>query len=102
MVKLVALWGRIRDENAQEGFVVEYLQDHIPLVDKVPGITSVSLSYIPNGQYSRLAELYFSDVSSLQLALSSPEGKTLVDHSKTLIDKYGVTLTNFIAVEENH
>ncbi len=102
MVKLVALWGRLRDENSQEEFLGEYMKDHIPLVNKVPRLNSVTLSYIPNGPYSRLAELYFSDVSSLQFALSSPEGKALVDHSKTLVDKFGVTLTNFIAVEENN
>ncbi|SHE75519.1 conserved hypothetical protein [Ferrithrix thermotolerans DSM 19514] len=101
MVKLVALWGRLEDERSQEDFVEEYLKDHIPLVDKVPHLSSVTLSQIPKGPYSRLAELYFPDVASLQAALSSPEGTALVDHSKVLVDRYGVSLTNFVAVEEN-
>ncbi len=101
MVKLVALWGRCQDEDSQEDFVSEYLKTHIPLVGKVPGLSSVTLSYIPNGPYSRLAELHFADVASLQMALASPEGAALVDHAKALVDKFGITLQNFVAVEEN-
>jgi uncharacterized protein (TIGR02118 family) len=77
-VKLVVLYTQPDDTEA---FDEHYLDVHGPLVEKLPGLVrfeSARFSAAPDQgdqTYHRMAELYFEDQDSLQVALGSDEGR---------------------------
>lgn len=77
MVKLIALY---RKPDDVEAFEKHYFEIHVPLVEKMPGLQRVEISRItgaPVGEapYYLMAEMYFDSTESLQVAMSSPEGR---------------------------
>jgi uncharacterized protein (TIGR02118 family) len=77
-VKLVVLYTQPDNGDA---FDEHYLGVHAPLVAKIPGLERFEgarfVAAADGGEqtYHRIAELYFTDESSLQAALGSDEGR---------------------------
>jgi uncharacterized protein (TIGR02118 family) len=81
MVKLTVLYGHPQSADEFERY---YADTHLPLVDRMNGVSRVELTRFapgPDGSrpaYYRMAELYFPDESQLQSSLGSPEGQAAV------------------------
>jgi uncharacterized protein (TIGR02118 family) len=83
MVKLVAIYKKPADPA---DFEQHYREEHLPAVAKVPGLLRTELAYVKGGvgienDLYLIAELYFADMASYEVAMASPEmrqaGKTL-------------------------
>jgi uncharacterized protein (TIGR02118 family) len=77
MVKLTVLYKK--PANPQE-FDEYYRNVHTPLALKIPGLRRLEVATVTSGAsgespYHLIAELYFDDMDSLNLGMSSPEGK---------------------------
>ncbi len=78
MVKFIALYEKPQDVSA---FRQRYMEQHIPLVARLPGLRRYELSWVTGGppgsqpRYHLVAELYFDDMAALKAALKSPEGQ---------------------------
>lgn len=73
-MKLIALYKQPEDTQAFED---AYFNTHMPLISKVPGlqrtvITRFSRTLMGEGFYM-MAEMYFTDESSLKAGMKSPE-----------------------------
>lgn len=73
-MKLVAIYKQPADPAA---FDQAYFNTHLPLINKVPGlektvITRFTRTLMGEGQYL-MAEMYFTDMSALKVAMKSPE-----------------------------
>lgn len=89
-VKLVVLY--TRPENPEE-FDRHYLDVHVPLVEKIPGLQRFEGARIAGAAdggeqtYHRIAELWFADQQAFEKALGSEEGKaTAVDYQRIAPD----------------
>jgi uncharacterized protein (TIGR02118 family) len=74
MVKLVALYKQPADPEA---FDRTYFDTHIPLIKKVPGLQSTTITrftrtVVGDGFYL-MAEMYFADQDALKAGMKSPE-----------------------------
>ena len=81
MVKVVTFW-RLRDGVNAEDAEEQYLEVHVPMAKKIPGLRKYTIAKTRgrNPAFYRLAELYFEDMDAVKKGLSSPEGEaTLVD-----------------------
>lgn len=82
-IKLVVLYTQPEDPAA---FDAEYLNVHLPLVRKLPGLqraeTGTVTAALDGGEltYYRIAELYFADQDALNAAFGSPEGAETAGH----------------------
>ena len=79
MVKFIALYSKPEDPKA---FDDRYLNGHIPLAAKIPGLRRMELSRIkgsPGGEprYYLMAELYFNSHEALNAGLKSEQGKAV-------------------------
>jgi uncharacterized protein (TIGR02118 family) len=79
MVKLVALFKKT--ENSEE-FDALFSETAIPLLRQIPGllrleITSVTGAAFGESKFHLMAELYFSDRSTLDTAMASKQGKAV-------------------------
>jgi uncharacterized protein (TIGR02118 family) len=77
MVKLIALYKEPADI---QGFEKHYINNHTPLIQKLPGLKKLEVARITNAlagdaKYYRIASMYFESEDSLNAALASPEGK---------------------------
>lgn len=77
MYRLTILYGMPQDP---EGFRRYYYDTHIPLAQKMKGLTGWNLSWTepgPDGvaRYVLIAELYAPDREALEAVLASPEGQ---------------------------
>lgn len=75
--KLIALYKP--PTNAKE-FDSKYFDEHIPLVQKIPGLQLIEISKVkgaPSGDaaYHLMAELYFDNLDAVKAGLASPEGR---------------------------
>ena len=76
-VKLTVVYGTPDDK---EGFEKHYMDVHVPIVQRWPGLQRVELSRVTGGPmgspspYYWMAELYFADEAALNEALGSPAG----------------------------
>ena len=82
MVKLVALYKK--PANSAE-FDELYFKEHVPLVNKIPGLRRAEISKItgtPQGEseYYMVAEMYFDNMDELNAGMSSAEGKAAGKH----------------------
>jgi uncharacterized protein (TIGR02118 family) len=77
-IKVVVLYTQPADPAA---FDEHYLNVHMPLVAKIPGIeraeTSKLVAALDGGEatYYRMAELYFPDGETMGASMSGPEGQ---------------------------
>lgn len=76
MTKLVALYKTPADK---ELFDKKYFEEHIPLVEKMPGLKKTEITRLKSlgsdEKYYMQAEMYFDDSDSLNESMASPEGK---------------------------
>ena len=97
--KLVAVYSQ--PENPAE-FDKKYFGEHVPLVEKMPGLKNVSVVKLQKNlmgadvPYYMIAELAFDDVNALKAALASPEGKAAGANIMGFAGKY---VQMFIAEE---
>ncbi len=76
MASLLVLYGRPADPAA---FDRHYAERHLPLVRKLPGLKSVSLSaggveVLSGGDLYQVVRLEFASTGAVKAALGSPEG----------------------------
>jgi uncharacterized protein (TIGR02118 family) len=94
-VKLTVLYAKPKDPDA---FNKYYLNKHMPLVAKIPGLKRTEVATIlppapnqPEPPYWRITELYFQSVDDLQKAFASEEGKATTADLANFTDKGSVT-----------
>ncbi|MFC3051952.1 EthD family reductase [Kordiimonas pumila] len=78
MIKLIALY---KHPENKEAFMDYYINTHIPLVHKIPGLAKVEVrqitdTFIPGADtFFLMAEMSFPDRETFDKALRSPEQK---------------------------
>ena len=76
-MKLIALYKEPADPA---GFDEAYFKNHIPLVEKVPGLLRTEITHIratlQGERYYMMAVLHFADEESFKAGLNSPEMAT--------------------------
>ena len=94
-VKLTILIAPPKDPAA---FTKYYLDTHIPLVAKTPGVKRVEVATVlpppppqPAPPYYRITEIYFEDLGAFQTALASPEWKAIVADVPNFADPSSLT-----------
>jgi uncharacterized protein (TIGR02118 family) len=97
MHKLLVLYGHPKDETHFRDY---YVNKHLPLASKMPGVKKASYSFdvvalgSDKAPYFCIFEAEFEDAAALKAAFASPEGKaTAAD-----VPNYatgGVTLLNY-------
>jgi len=80
MIKTVSLWN-LRPGVSPEEAERQYLEVHVPLAKKIPGLRKYTIGKVRGKQppYYRIAELYFDDKDALNAGFATPEGKATVD-----------------------
>ncbi len=89
-MRLIALYRPPPDPAA---FDKDYFDTHLPLIGKVPGLQRTALTKftrtIQGDGYYMMAEMFFSDESSLKQAMRSPEmaaaGDNLASFARDLV-----------------
>ena len=90
MTKLVALY---RTPPDKELFDKKYFEEHLALVDKMPGLRKTEITRLKSlggdEKYYLQAEMYFDDNDALNASMASPEGKAaasnLMSFAKELV-----------------
>jgi uncharacterized protein (TIGR02118 family) len=94
MIKLVALYKTPEDK---EQFDKHYFENHMPLVEKIPGLIRSEVSKLKNlpgtdSGYYLMAEMYYNDMDAFNEAMATPEGKAsakdIVNFAKNSVDFY--------------
>ena len=94
MVKLVAMY---KTPSDIEMFEKHYFENHMPLVEKIPGLIKSEVSKLKvlpgtESDYYMMAEMYYEDMDAFNAAMASPEGKAsardLVNFAKNMVDFY--------------
>jgi uncharacterized protein (TIGR02118 family) len=85
-VKVIVIYPRPQDEAA---FETSYLQQHVPMVEKLKGITRLVLTKVngsPQGKVAayRIAEVYFSTMNDLTTCIESDAGKNVIAHAQSI------------------
>jgi uncharacterized protein (TIGR02118 family) len=78
MVKLTALYRKPANPSEFDRY---YENVHKPLALKMPGLRKMAIAKVKSGivgesPYYMFADMYFENVTALQSALASPEGRT--------------------------
>lgn len=75
-------------------FDADYLDGHVPLVSKMPGVRRFVLSHPralgPGDAPYLVAELWFDDADALKAARRSPEGAATAADAQQLVERHGV------------
>lgn len=95
IIRLVVLWTVPEDAVGMDSY---YESSHLNLVRRLPGLQGVDVSLLRSREYSRMAELYFSDVAALKKAMSSDAGVAVADDTKRIEASFNVSQRSFIAV----
>lgn len=95
--RMLVLWGTPEDPDF---FEHHYREVHVPLVKKLPGVRRYTFSRnarpVRGDLYYRIAEVHFDDISALQRALASPEGRAAASDVDTLSSTAGVQVRSMI------
>jgi uncharacterized protein (TIGR02118 family) len=80
MFKSLSFW-RLKPGVNEEEAEKQYFEVHIPLAKKLPGLRKYTISKArgKDRKWYRSAELYYDDKDALNAAMSSPEGKSVID-----------------------
>lgn len=82
MFKVTVLYGEPTDPAAFEQY---YLEQHLSIAARIPNVVRVETAKVvatPDGSplpHYRIAELWFSDIETLQASMGSPEGRKTVE-----------------------
>jgi uncharacterized protein (TIGR02118 family) len=93
--RLLVLWTRPADEAA---FEADYRISHMPLIGGLPGVDACVSSRLRSKRFHRIAELQFSSLEALTLAMSSPAGQKLSADSRRIAAEYGVESISVVAL----
>ena len=97
MARFLVLWGTPEDPDF---FEHHYREVHVPLVKKLPGIRRYTFSRdtkpVRGDLYYRIAEVDFDDITALQRAFASPEGRATASDVNTLSSAAGVQARSMI------
>ena len=97
MARFLVLWGTPQDP---EFFERHYREIHVPLVKQLPGVRRYTFSRaarpVRGDLYYRIAELDFDDITALQQAFASPEGRAAASDVDTLASTAGAQVRSMI------
>lgn len=105
MYKVIGYWSAPARAEDIEAFEEEYMNVHVPVATKVPGLLKVVTTRIDSGYgggepaHYRVAELVFADKASLEAGLASPEYATVGKHGGQLVERFGVQITGELGEE---
>jgi uncharacterized protein (TIGR02118 family) len=73
MVKTVVLYKEPADKEAFDSY---YFANHVPLVEKIPGLVKCEVSKsVGKAPYYLMAELYFNSFDDMKAGFGTDEGK---------------------------
>jgi len=97
MARLLVLWGTPEDPDF---FERHYREVHVPLVKKLPGVRRYTFSRdtrpVRGDLYYRIAEADFDNITALQRAFASPEGRATASDVNTSSSTAGVQVRSMI------
>jgi uncharacterized protein (TIGR02118 family) len=97
MARLLVLWSTPEDPDF---FEQHYREVHVPLVKKMPGMRRYTLSRdarpVRGDLYYRVGEVDFDDITALQRAFASPEGRAAASDVNTLSSTAGAQVRSMI------
>ncbi len=97
MARFLVLWGTPEDPDF---FEHHYREVHISLVKKLPGVRRYTFSRdtrpVRGDLYYRIAEVDFDDITALQRAFASPEGRAAASDANTLSSTAGAQVRSMI------
>lgn len=106
MYKVIAVWSAPKPEDEQ-AFEDYYLNVHVPLAEKVPGMERLVLTRTADGlegsppAFFRLAELLWEDVAAFEASEQTAEWRALREDAGGMLERFaGVTLTVASGVED--
>jgi len=88
MAQVVVMYATPRDAAAFDKY---YVETHVPLAKKLPGLKKLELSAgpiaSPSGPsaYHQIAVLHFDDMAALGQAMTSPEGRAAAADAQALM-----------------
>ena len=95
--RFLVLWGTPEDPDF---FERHYREIHVPLVKKLPGVRRYTFNRntrpVRGDPYYRVAELDFDDVTALQQAFASPEGRAAAADVDALASTAGAQVRSMI------
>jgi uncharacterized protein (TIGR02118 family) len=95
--RLLVLWSTPEDPNF---FEQHYREVHVPLVKKMPGMRRYTFSRdarpVRGDLYYRVGEVDFDDITALQRAFASPEGRAAASDVNTLSSTAGAQVRSMI------
>jgi uncharacterized protein (TIGR02118 family) len=93
-IRNIVLWSASDDE----GLLRRYIDEHLPLVQALPGLERASASPLRSRAYSIVAEMQFADFDAMKAAFGSDEGAALIAHTGELETAFGVRATSIVAL----
>jgi uncharacterized protein (TIGR02118 family) len=97
MARLLVLWSTPEDPDF---FEQHYREVHVPLVKKMPGMRRYTFSRdarpVRGDLYYRVGEVDFDDITALQRAFASPEGRAAASDVNTLSSAAGAQVRSMI------
>jgi uncharacterized protein (TIGR02118 family) len=105
VLKIVGYWTAPADPAAIAEFEHDYMNRHVPIAAKLPGLRRLTTMRVERGymggdvQHYRIVEAWFDDGHALEAALRTPEFAAMRKDRQRLIDTYGVTNTAEIGEE---
>jgi uncharacterized protein (TIGR02118 family) len=99
MYKIYGYWSAPERAEEVDAFEDEYVNVHVPIAAKVPGLRRLitTRSDCAHGggaaHHYRVAELVFDSREAMEAGLASPEYQAVGSHGAGLVEKYGVTIT---------
>jgi uncharacterized protein (TIGR02118 family) len=97
MARFLVLWSTPEDPDL---FEQHYREVHVPLVKKMPGMRRYTFSRdarpVRGDLYYRVGEVDFDDITALQRAFASPEGRAAASDVNTLSSAAGAQVRSMI------
>ncbi len=96
MIKIVGYWTAPADPADVPRFEQDYMNRHVPVAAKLPGLRRLTTLRVESGymggeaQHYRIVEAWFDDWAALEAALQTPEFAAMRTDRQRLIDTYGV------------
>lgn len=95
-MRLIGLWTEPKDV---ESFEREYLGSHVPKLNDLAGMSTVTTSRCIDGIYFRITEVHFHAKEELDAALETPAGRSVLEHAHTLAVKFGNRLDVLVVAD---